>query len=135
MVKKTISLDDWQYWYSRVYAYFYRRVNSKYEVEELTSQTLNTIFLANNITNFPAYTWKVAHNYLVKYIKLKSLEPMPVAWDENLDLKNSSLPNWQIDLQIEQKISETYKQKIDKLLGCINNHLSDKLDQSILKRD
>lgn len=124
---------DWEYWYPRVYGYFYKRVTGKYEVEELTSQTLFTIFLAQNVKNFKAYTWKVAHNYLVKYINTKNLEPMPISWDESLDLTNSTMPSWQIEETIELQTTTQYQNKLNQLLDCIAGNIKNPEDKKILE--
>jgi len=133
MSSKTISITEWEYWYTRVYGYFYKRIDGKYQVEELTANTLNTVFLAENIVNFQAYTWKVAHNYLVKYINTKNLEPMAVSWDESLDLKNSSLPSWHIEETFETQTSNQYQAKLQQLMQCIANNIKNPSDQEILK--
>ena len=41
------SQDDWNYWYDRVFSYFYRRVNTRFDAEELTAKTLNDFFLTS----------------------------------------------------------------------------------------
>lgn len=128
-----VSLQEWEYWYTRVYGYFYKRVNGKYEVEELTANTLNTIFLAQNVLNFKAYTWKVAHNYLVKYINAKNLEPMAISWDETLDLDNSTTPKWQIEADFETQTSNQYQLKLKQLLECIYNNIKNPVDKQILE--
>jgi RNA polymerase sigma factor (sigma-70 family) len=133
MSGKNVTSEEWEYWYSRVYAYFYKRVNGKYEVEELTSQTLTTAFLAENVLNFKAYTWKVAHNYLVKYIQTKNLDPMPVSWDENLDLANATLPKWHIEESFETQTSDNYNSKLNQLLDCIRQNISKPQDCQILE--
>ena len=133
MSENEITLDDWQYWYSRVYAYFYKRVNGMYEVEELTSQTLNTAFMAKNVLNFKAYTWKVAHNYLVKYIQTKNLDPMPISWDENVDLASASIPKWQMEQTFETQTSEQYQNKLSQLLECIRQNVTKPDDYKILE--
>lgn len=127
------TLEEWEYWYTRVYGYFYKRVDGKYEVEELTANTLNTVFLANDIKNFKAYTWKVAHNYLVKYINTKNLEPMAISWDESLDLQNSTIPKWQMEESFETQTSKQYQLKLKQLLECIYNNIPNPIDKQILE--
>jgi RNA polymerase sigma factor (sigma-70 family) len=90
IIMTTIDINElqesWTYWYPRVYSYFYKRVDHQSIVEDLTAETLNAVFLAEvEITHLPAYLWKVAHNYLVKYIKTKSTTPIFVSIDDDID--------------------------------------------------
>ena len=124
---------QWQYWYPRVYGYFYKRVNTQFQVEELTSQTMNTAFTAKTVHNFQAYIWKVAHNYLVKFINLKNTEPMIVGWDESLDLKNSTQINFEIEEEIEDQISQNYKSKLNQLLECVKNQITNPDEQKLIQ--
>ena len=39
-----ITEADWNYWYDCVYAYFYRRVSNRIDVEDLTMETLEASF-------------------------------------------------------------------------------------------
>jgi len=125
--------EDWQYWFPRVYGYFYKRVNSEYQVEELTSQTMATAFTANNVRNFKAYIWKVAHNYLVRYIQSKNTEPIIVGWDESLDLKNSTEINFSIEEEAEKQVSANYISKLDHLRLCISSQIKDETEKQLIQ--
>jgi RNA polymerase sigma factor (sigma-70 family) len=118
-----ISQTEWENWYYKVYGYFFRRVNDKFAVEELTANTMNVAFMANNVQNFSAYLWKVAHNHLVKYIKLKNIEPMFVGLEE---------AEFVIDEKIENLVSDNYNYKLKQLKICIKNQLKSS-DQIIIE--
>jgi RNA polymerase sigma factor (sigma-70 family) len=118
---------EWEYWYPRVYGYFYKRVNNKTDVEDLTSNTLSTVFTANNVLNFQAYTWKVAHNYLVRFIDLKTKTPTPIPLDENLNWSPS-----QCDLESENAYCENYTAKLSNLRLCIESQLSEESDKQLI---
>ncbi len=120
---------EWEYWYPRVYGYFYKRIDSKIEVEDLTAGTLTTVFLAKDVINLRSYMWKVAHNYLVRYIDTKSKSPIVVGWDEN--------QSWTPDprsLSIEDDtISNVYIDKMSNLRTCIDSQLSDQADRDLIQ--
>jgi RNA polymerase sigma factor (sigma-70 family) len=117
---------SWEYWYPRVYGYFYKRVNQKEEVEDLTSNTLTTVFTAKGIQNLPAYMWRVAHNYLVKYINTKSTEPSPISLNEEW-VSN------EYNSQAEEIISDHYTEKITQLIKCVNDHLTKDEDKKLIQ--
>ncbi len=133
--------DQWDYWYPRVYGYFYKRVNDKTEVEDLTANTLSTVFMAQNVQNIQAYMWKVAHNYLVKFINTKSTTPMMVALDENIDgwqpseqeLKYAQRYEAKYEDESEDRVPTHYEQKLNQLKQCILNKLSDPLDLQLIE--
>ena len=43
--KNPPTQQEYNHWYSRIYGYFYRRVNTEIDVRELTSDTLADFFL------------------------------------------------------------------------------------------
>ena len=124
--------QEWEYWYPRVYGYFYKRIDNKSAVEDLTSETINTVFLAENIKNFKAYLWKVAHNYLVRYINTKQTDLMLVNWDESLDLANSVQPNFSIEEGVENTRSQNYLRLKEQMLKCFNHHITNQMDKQIV---
>jgi RNA polymerase sigma factor (sigma-70 family) len=132
MSVSTVSLEEWKYWYNKVYGYFYKRLNGEYEIEELTAQTLNTAFLAKDIKNFKAYLWKVAHNYLVRYIQTKNLEPFVIGFDDNFDIGSDGETKFEVEETIENLVSVNYKKTVSRMLQCIHNFLNP-LDKQILE--
>jgi RNA polymerase sigma factor (sigma-70 family) len=116
----------WEYWYPRVYGYFFKRVGLREEVEDLTSSTLTTVFTAPNIQNLQAYMWRVAHNYLVKYINTKNTEPAPFSLNEEwiaMEYKE----------EVEETISDRYTAKLQQLINCVNDHLTKDLDKQLVQ--
>jgi RNA polymerase sigma factor (sigma-70 family) len=97
--------QQWMEWYPKVYGYFYKRVDDKFFVEELTAQTMNAVFTSQKeILNFKAYLWKVAHNYLARYIHLKTATPTVIGFINDED--------FYVDQEVETQTSDNYKQKI-----------------------
>lgn len=123
MFSDTELKKQWLYWYPRVYGYFYKRIGQKYEIEELTANTLNTVFLAQNIKDFKAYLWKVAHNYLVRYINTKNLEPMTISLDDSMEF---------VDQRLENTTSRRYNGKLEQLKKCIQNQIKDEHERQLL---
>ena len=117
---------NWNYWYPRVYGYFYKRVDDKIEVEDLTANTMNTVFIAKNIQNIPAYMWRVAHNYLVKYIDTKTTTPTPISFDENWAIA-------EYRENVEIIVSEKYTTKLTQLMECVKNNINNELDQKLIQ--
>jgi RNA polymerase sigma factor (sigma-70 family) len=127
-----LNLNDlesaWDYWYPRVYSYFYKRVDKQGMVEDLAAETMNTVFLCQNeINNLPAYMWKVAHNYLVKYIKTKAATPMMVAFDDDLDAFEPK----EIEIELTSE-REGYSKRIADLMDCINHSAISDLEREIM---
>ena len=119
----TINLDtQWQIYYPKVYGYFFRRVNNRLDVEDLTSLVLTYFFealsnpeKASKIKSPNAYLWKIAYNQLMVFITNKSKEPVPVGLDDNLEVIDDSQDNTR---------STNYTERSKKLLDCINISLS-----------
>jgi RNA polymerase sigma factor (sigma-70 family) len=127
MIEPTSLEEKWMYWYPRVYAYFYRRVNSKFEVEELTANTMNTSFMAKDVLNFQAYLWRVAHNYLVKYINTKTTSPMIVSLHDNTGSEDG------FDEEVENQQASHFEDKLKNLKLCIQNHIQKPEDQKLIE--
>lgn len=108
---------DWNYWYDCVYVYFYRRVNNRIDVEDLTMETLETYFLyTKKIESREAFVWGIAKRKMLEYIRKK---------DKNKILN--------LDENYEEKIfSNNFNLKIESLKKCIQNELSTQ-DQEIVE--
>jgi RNA polymerase sigma factor (sigma-70 family) len=131
MTESTQLTNNWEYWYPRVYGYFYKRVDNKTDVEDLTANTLSTVFTANNILNINAYTWKVAHNYLVRYIDLRTKTPIAVSWDDNLEwIPQNESEDFD---QVESQYSQNFTNKLSSLKECINNQLTRPEDKMLIE--
>jgi DNA-directed RNA polymerase specialized sigma24 family protein len=69
---------EWEIYYPKVYGYFFRRLNNRLDVEDLTSLVLSQFFQtlldqekASRILNQNAYLWKIARNQLATFIDTK----------------------------------------------------------------
>jgi len=106
---KLVSKTEWDEYYGKVYGYFYRRVEDKFEVEELTANTLNDFLLSNtNPENPNAYLWAIAKNKLFSYIKNKNKQT--IFQLEDFDT-------------VESNYSAHYFEKIEALKKCIDSQL------------
>lgn len=102
---------EWDYWYSRVYAYFFRRVNSVFEVEELTARTLNDFFLTEEqIRSDKGLMWRIARCKLLDFIKTK--KPGTVELTEHYQD------------QTEPGFSHFYQEKIAAIKDCLQRNLT-----------
>jgi RNA polymerase sigma factor (sigma-70 family) len=109
---------EWDYWYSRVYAYFFRRVNSSYEVEELTARTLNDYFLTQEeVRSDKALMWRIARCKLLDFIKTKK----PAHLELNEHYQNQPEPGF----------SNFYKEKVIAIQDCLRRNLNQKEYQII----
>jgi RNA polymerase sigma-70 factor, ECF subfamily len=108
----------WDDYYPKVFGYFYRRVNNRQDVEDLTSVTLAGFFAnisRSEVLNQNALIWKIAHNQLVSFIRSKSKNPVSIdlSSDEN-----------HTDYKIDDLRSDNYKFKLTALQECIQNQLT-----------
>lgn len=116
-----LTQDKWNYWYDRVFSYFYRRLNTRFEAEELTANTLNDFFLTSKeVENENAFLWGIARHKFYDYLKQKKLKPTTIDLDK---VENS--------LDTQDEYNPYYLAKIEGLKECIKNHLND-LDQQIV---
>ncbi len=100
----------WEEYYPKVYGYFYRRINIREDVEDLTSIVL-TIFLTKLLENPEKITrpngllWKIAYNHLVDYIDNKRKKPIPITI-ENDFIAPTDLETELQAKELEQKLSQ-----------------------------
>jgi RNA polymerase sigma factor (sigma-70 family) len=121
-VPKPISQKEWDEYYSKVYGYFYRRIESKFEVEELTANTMNDFFLTEKkLENPNVFLWAVARNKLISHIKTKKLASMDI---DDADYINEE--------EQDKVYSIYYEQRMEKLLECMRKQLK-KEDQEIIE--
>jgi DNA-directed RNA polymerase specialized sigma24 family protein len=84
----TLADSLWETYYPRVFAYFYKRLNIREDVEDLTSLTM-TSFMdgmldeSKQIAKPDAYLWRIAHNQLALFLRDKYKQKVVVAYDEN----------------------------------------------------
>lgn len=113
----------WLEYHPKVYGYFFRRVNNRLDVEDLTSITLE-VFMDNilnpnkQIQNTHGFLWKIAHNQLLVFINTKTKKPIPVSLNEDLENYRPT------EITIENQSAENLNIRKQKLLECVQNQLS-----------
>ena len=120
MFEESINLDkEWENYYPKVYGYFFRRLNNRLDVEDLTSLVLKDFFevlinpqKSQKVTNKNCYLWKIAYNYLADFIKVKQKKLLTISYDENFEAADQSLENFE---------SQNFKEKIANLMVCVKN--------------
>lgn len=133
VLKSTMSafnLDSvWEEYYPKVYGYFFRRVNTREDVEDMTSmtmtqfcQTLQNPEKTQKIKSLNAYLWKIAHNQLADFIRFKTKRPITVGFDDNANF---------VDESVEKLQSRYFDDRKVGLLKCIQKSL-DKIDLTIV---
>jgi RNA polymerase sigma factor (sigma-70 family) len=118
----------WETYYSRVFAYFYKRLNLKEDVEDLTSLTMFAFMDAmreksDRIEKPDVYLWRIAHNQLAMFLKQKYKTPITVSYSEDWEFVDESLEDYE---------SKTYQNRIRALMHCIENALKSQ-DLEIVK--
>jgi RNA polymerase sigma factor (sigma-70 family) len=117
----------WNEYYPRVYGYFFKRVTSQTDVDDLTSVTL-TGFIQNldtkEILQPAGFLWKIARNQLCLYIKHKSKNPISI---DNLGEFES------LETTEDTEISQKYQDLLQEVLLKAESFLTAD-DLSILKR-
>lgn len=123
--------ESWNYWYPLVFGYFYRRVNSRQDVEDLTANTLTALFLNPEVQNPKGFVWQTARNQLYKFIDQKTKHPENSHFDiqnyENSFSIYSEPQNSFVseNTNLENQYSSNYQSKIQELVKCCKNHLEE----------
>jgi RNA polymerase sigma factor (sigma-70 family) len=128
---KPVDKQTWDEWYTKVYGYFYRRVENRNDVEDLTSSVLHDYFLKEEtITHPKALMWTIARNKLYTFFKQKSNTHQVYSLDD----ESESDDNGFADREIHP--SSFYEAKMSHLLECVKKQLSgvdfDIVEMSIL---
>jgi RNA polymerase sigma factor (sigma-70 family) len=120
----------WELYYPRVFGYFYKRIDNKTDVEDLTSMALSNFLITildeqrgKRIENQQAYLWKIANNQLCQFIKFKSKLPVVIGLNDNLD---------SVNLIIERHESLRHKEKVQELNKCLEESVKEQ-DLEMLK--
>ncbi len=118
--------EVWNEFFPKVFGYFYRRLNCREDVEDLTSVVMTkfiTSLSEHKIKNQRAYLWRIAHNQLVSFYRDKTKTPVQVSLfeDDSFD--------W-LDLKVEETHSDAYKNRVKLLVQCAKKNL--KSDEYIL---
>jgi RNA polymerase sigma factor (sigma-70 family) len=115
-------VEGWNYWYPLVYGYFYRRLNNRDDVEDLTANTLNAFFMKEGVQNDKGFVWQTAKNQLYKYIESKKMIPEMINLDDNFDAEKQTYTYFEEN--IENKYSAHYRAKMKQLLECCKKQLN-----------
>lgn len=108
----------WERWYPLVYGYFFRRINKRQDVEEMTANTISSLILKEGVTNPQAFTWQTARNQLKLYYTKKAKQP-GIVNIEDLSLETESFKH------SDKVYSENYLAFINRLKDCLSRNLSD----------
>lgn len=115
---RQISQKEWDYWYDKIYGYFYRRLNDEYRVEELTSQTLNAFLLTDQkIEHINAFIWKTARFKFLDYLDSKKTRQSQLEFSSDLE---------DYSQEPDLKYNSYYLSRLESLKKCIQNQLSDR---------
>jgi RNA polymerase sigma-70 factor, ECF subfamily len=115
----SFSKSLWDEYYAKVYGYFYRRLDDKFLVEDLTAETLNDFFLSSK-NSTQQYLWGIARNKLYGFLRQKYKEKL-------LNLEDGD----DLLLDFGKNYSSHYLEKIELLKECVNEQLN-QTDQEIV---
>ena len=108
---------EFEEYYPKVYGYFFRRVNNKQDVEDLTSITLTKLFKSlenNKVKNTRAYLWMIAHNQLVDFYRSNKVRDIQTGMEEG----------WDVDASLDNHQSDNYKRFCHEMLDQARKHIS-----------
>jgi RNA polymerase sigma factor (sigma-70 family) len=120
---KTITMADinqfWQTYHPRVFGYMYKRLNHRQDVEDLTNLVMYAFLDAmrnrpEQIKNPETYLWRIAHNQLARWIRDKYRQPITVSFEEDFELIDESLENFE---------SENFQKRKQSLYQCLEKTL------------
>jgi RNA polymerase sigma factor (sigma-70 family) len=117
---KELSQEEWNQYYDKVYAYFYRRVSTREDALDLTSMTLTDFFLKDNhIDNPNAYLWGIAKRKLAWFLREKYKTP---------EYSFETLP----ETEEAPEYDNHYLDKLERLKKCIQEQLKP-IDKEIVE--
>jgi len=123
--------NEWQARYDQVYGYFYRRVSSRADVEDLTMETLENFYFTEKKIDSPnAFLWGIARNKILEYIRYKGKNQFQELFEDKEDFDGSNANQLQ-DEWLENYRSSEYHAKLERLKECAKNQLSE-LDLEIV---
>ena len=113
-MSQSISQDQWNHWYNRVYGFFYRRVDSPSDVDDLTAMTLNDFFLKENVNNPQGLIWVIARNKLTDFIRSKPKHRV------------SDIDNVPQHLLVNtDNYTQYYQDRLERLKHCVQSNLKE----------
>lgn len=111
---KLVTQNEWNERYNQVYGYFFRRLNNRADVDELTSDTVTEFFLKEiPIQNPKAFLFAIARNKLYQYIDKKSHNQNTSFDDLTETISYDTVDNY----------SNYYLSKTEELKKCIERQL------------
>lgn len=120
---RLVTQSEWNQWYNQVYGYFFRRLNNRFDVDELASDTVTEFFLKDFVPENPkAFIFGIARNKLYQYFDKKAKNRVA-----ELDGQAETLT-----CEAADSYSSFYLAKIAELRKCIQQQLS-KQDQEIVE--
>jgi RNA polymerase sigma factor (sigma-70 family) len=129
--------EYWKIYHPKVFGFFYKRVNIREDVEELSSHVM-FVFLDRlqdddyEIRNERAYLWQIAKNQLMKFIRNK--EKDKIISIDDLDSIDSDQYDFDYsDEGIHEYRAKEYSDRVEKLLECVKKVLKD-IDFLIVKK-
>jgi RNA polymerase sigma factor (sigma-70 family) len=136
--------QEWDYYYPKVYGYFFRRISNKSDVEDLTAMVLHKFFevlispgKSANLTNKNAYLWKIAYNHLADFIQNKQKRPLTIDIEDEFETPDNSIEKFYSKryqeripylvriFKIEKFYSKRYQERVKNLLKCIKTQVKD----------
>jgi RNA polymerase sigma factor (sigma-70 family) len=118
--------ENWNYYYPKVYGYFFRRLNNRSDVEDLSSVVMTKFFevlsdeqksvnLNSNPNSKNAYLWKIAYNSLANFINHKQKTPPYFSIDDDFI---------GIDSSLEKEYSKHFQERVANLMLCVENSIA-----------
>jgi RNA polymerase sigma factor (sigma-70 family) len=104
----------WNEYYTRVFAYFYKRVNSYEDTEELASTSM-TLFLSKaekeeiSADAQYGYLWKIVRTQLANHLRTKLSKPIPISLENDEDFEMSDMES-KTSTQYESLIQSVFQQ-------------------------
>jgi RNA polymerase sigma factor (sigma-70 family) len=114
MLTETQIDSLWNEYYTRVFAYFYKRVNSYEDTEELAATSM-TLFLSKvekeDISSDAqyGYLWKIVRSQLANHLRSKLSKPNTVSLENDEDFEISDVET-QTSAQYESLIQSVFQQ-------------------------
>ena len=125
--------SEWKTRYDQVYGFFYRRVNSRFDVEDLTMETLERSYITEKkIDNPNGFLWGIARNKMLEYIRYKGKNQFQELADWTKSENGQNNTNELQDNLLQMYQSSEYQAKLERLKECARNQLSD-LDLEIVE--
>jgi RNA polymerase sigma factor (sigma-70 family) len=104
----------WNEYYSRVFAYFYKRLNCYEDTEELASTSM-TIFLSKmeqeeiSLDAQYGYLWKIVRSQLANRLRIKLSKPSTISLENDEDFEMSDIES-KTSAQYEILIQSVFEQ-------------------------